>query len=137
LSLHVFGQEPIMVQVFIVGAGGFLGSVLRYWTSGIVQRWVQDAFPLGTLAVNFVGCLAIGLVWGLVEYRQWLSPEVRSFVTFGILGGFTTFSAFGFETFELLRSGRYWLALINVAANVMLGLAAVLIGWTASKALPV
>jgi CrcB protein len=62
---------------------------------------------------------------------------VRSFVTFGILGGFTTFSAFGFETFELLRSGRYWLALINVAANVMLGLAAVLIGWTASKALPV
>jgi len=122
-----------MAHVLLVGVGGFLGTILRYWLSGIVQRWVQSGFPLGTLLVNVLGCFAIGAVWSLVEYRQWFSPDLRAFLTFGILGGLTTFSAFGYESFEMLRDGRYLPALANVATNVVLGMAAVVIGWTAAK----
>jgi CrcB protein len=123
-----------MTHALIVGAGGFIGSILRYWLSGLAHRWVQDAFPAGTLLVNVLGCLAIGAFWGLVEYRELFSPETRLFITVGILGGFTTFSAFGYETFALLHDREYWAALANVSANVLAGIAAVIIGWMAAKA---
>lgn len=124
-----------MSHVLIVGIGGFIGSILRYWLTGIAQRWLDGDFPVGTLLVNVLGCLAIGAFWNLVEYAEFFTPERRLFVTFGILGGFTTFSAFGYETFMLLRDGEYLPALVNVAANVLLGLAAVTLGWMAAKAL--
>ena len=124
-----------MNHLLIVGVGGFLGSVLRYWLSGVAQRWTYGGFPLGTLVVNVVGCLAIGAFWSLVEYREWFSPEQRIFITVGILGGFTTFSAFGYETFMLLRDGEYLSAIANVTANVVIGLTAVTIGWMAAKVL--
>jgi CrcB protein len=101
----------------------------------MAQRWFQDEFPVGTLVVNVAGCLAIGAFWSLVEYREWFSPERRILVTVGILGGFTTFSAFGYETFMLLRDSEYLRALANVAANVLIGLAAVMLGWIVAKAL--
>ena len=123
-----------MNHALIVGVGGFLGSILRYWLSGLAHRWVQDAFPAGTLLVNVLGCLAVGAFWGLVEYREFFSPETRLFVTVGILGGLTTFSAFGYETFALLHDREYWGALANVGANVLAGIAAVIIGWMAAKA---
>jgi CrcB protein len=126
-----------MFHVLIVGAGGFIGSVLRYWLSGLAQRWMQDVFPAGTLLVNVVGCLLVGAVWGLVEYGQWFSPQTRLFITVGILGGFTTFSAFGYETFALLQDREYMLAAGNIAANVVLGTGAVVIGWMAAKAIAV
>lgn len=122
-----------MTHVLIVGVGGMIGSILRYWLSGVVQRSVEGTFPAGTLAVNVLGCLAIGVFWSLVEVRQWFSPEVRLFVTFGILGGFTTFSAFGLETFRLLRDEAYLLALANVLGSVLVGTAAVAVGWAAVK----
>jgi fluoride exporter len=122
-----------MRDVLFVGIGGFLGSVLRYWLSGVAGRWSESGFPVGTFIVNFLGCLAIGILWSLVDYRQWFSPEMRIFLTVGVLGGFTTFSAFGFETFLLLREQEYWQALANVAANVIVGVAAVFIGWAAVK----
>lgn len=124
-----------MTHALIVGVGGFIGSILRYWLSGLAHRWVQDAFPAGTLLVNVLGCLAVGAFWGLVEYREFFSPETRLFVTVGILGGLTTFSAFGYETFALLHDREYWAALANVGANVLAGIAAVIIGWMAAKAL--
>ena len=126
-----------MSHVLIVGAGGFIGSVLRYWVSGLGQRWMQVAFPAGTLLVNVLGCLLVGAIWGLVEYCQWFSPPTRLFITVGILGGFTTFSAFGYETFALLQDREYLLAAGNVAANVILGIGAVAIGWMAAKAFAV
>jgi CrcB protein len=119
----------------LAGVGGFIGSILRYWLSGVAQGWAQDRFPLGTLMVNAVGCLVIGAFVSLFEYRQWFSPEVRIFVTVGILGGFTTFSAFGYETFRLLLDGEYLWAVTNVMANVVIGLSAVTIGWFAAKAI--
>jgi CrcB protein len=124
-----------MRDFLIVGVGGFLGSVLRYWLSGAAQRWTSGGFPIGTLVVNVIGCLVVGAFWCLVEYRAWFSPEHRIFVTGGILGGFTTFSAFGYETFTLLRDGEYVPAMTNITASVVIGVAAVSIGWMAAKAL--
>ena len=126
-----------MAHVLIVGIGGFIGSVLRYWLTGIAQRWAQDAFPVGTLLVNVLGCFAIGAFWELVEYREWFSPEARIFATVGICGGFTTFSAFGYETFALLHDREYLLAAANIGANVIAGIAAVILGWMVAKALAV
>ena len=93
------------LQILLVGAGGFVGSVLRYGLSGAVHRLLPfAAFPYGTLAVNVVGCLAIGLLAGWSEARQVIGPELRLFLFIGLLGGFTTFSTFGYETFEMARS---------------------------------
>jgi CrcB protein len=124
-----------MWHAVLVGIGGFIGSVLRYWLSGIAQRGFQGDFPVGTLLVNIAGCLAIGAFWSLVEYREWFSPEQRIFVTVGVLGGFTTFSAFGYETFMLVRDSEYLPALANAVANTVVGMVAVALGWMAAKAL--
>jgi CrcB protein len=122
-----------MVNLILVGVGGMLGSMLRYWLSGVAQRSFSGSFPLGTLTVNVLGCLVVGAFWSLVEYRQWFTPETRIFVTIGILGGFTTFSAFGYETFALLRDGQHAAAILNVLANVLVGTLAVIVGWVAAK----
>ncbi len=124
-----------MVQVLMVGIGGFIGAILRYGVSGLVHRNVSGSFPLGTLVVNILGCLVIGAVMYLVEYRQFFTPNVRLFLTIGILGSLTTFSTFGYETFALLRENEIHLALANVALNVIVSLAAVIAGWVAAKSL--
>ncbi len=80
-----------------VGAGGFCGAVLRFTVGGLVHRALPSgAFPYGTLAVNLLGCFAIGLLFGIGEARQLFGPAFRSFVLIGLLGGFTTFSTFGY-----------------------------------------
>lgn len=123
-----------MAIVLFVGLGGMLGSITRYLVGG----WVQQAagafwFPYGTLAVNVVGCLLIGFGGGLAEARSAFSPEGRALLFIGFLGGFTTFSSFGFETFGLLRDGQYMLGLLNVALQIMLGLGAVYVGSSLSR----
>ena len=100
----------------------------RYGISGWVHRRVEGPFPAGTLAVNVVGCLAIGVLMHLVEDRQLLAPATRLFLMVGILGALTTFSTFGYETVELLRDGETRLAVASMAANVILGIGAVLAG---------
>jgi CrcB protein len=122
-----------MSQFIAVGIGGCLGAIARYWLAGLVQRYSSGEFPFGTLAVNVLGCLVLGYVIGLVEYRQLFGPSVRLFLTVGVLGGFTTFSTFGYETFALLRDSQHWLALANVAANTITGVVAVMVGWMAAK----
>jgi CrcB protein len=122
-----------MSQFIAVGIGGCLGAIARYWLAGLVQRYSSGEFPFGTLAVNVLGCLILGYVIGLVEYRQLFGPSVRLFLTVGVLGGFTTFSTFGYETFALLRDSQHWLALANVAANTVTGVVAVMVGWMAAK----
>ena len=122
-----------MTHLLIVGIGGFIGSVLRYLLSGLAHRWVQDAFPVGTLLVNVLGCIALGMIMSLVEYRQLFGVQTRLFLTIGVLGGFTTFSTFGYETFVLLRESRYLHALLSVAGNVVVGTAAVAAGWMLAK----
>ncbi len=115
-----------MTRLLLVGAGGFLGAVMRYLAGGAVQAAARYGhFPWGTLAVNVAGCLLIGFVAGLAELRSVFTPEQRLFLITGFLGGFTTFSAYGYETYFLVRSGEGALAAVNVVGQVLLGLAAV------------
>lgn len=115
-----------MLKVFLAGIGGFVGSVLRYSISGVVQDLSRSIdFPYGTLAVNFLGCLAIGFLSQLAESRGYFTAETRTLVFVGVLGGFTTFSAFSNETINLWREGENLLASINIAAHLVLCLGAV------------
>ncbi len=118
-----------MMTVLLVGAGGFVGSVMRY----LVGVWIQPMsgnswIPYGTLTVNVAGCFLIGLIAGLAETRQFLGEETRALVIIGLLGGFTTFSAFGYETIAMVRDGHMVAAAANVGLQITLGLTAVLIG---------
>lgn len=110
-----------------IAIGGGLGALARYWLSGLVQGR-GEGFPWGTLAVNALGCLLVGAVFERVP------DDARAFVVIGVLGGFTTFSAFGHETVDLLRGGHTNLALANIALNVVVGIGAVVLGRAAAGA---
>ena len=117
----------------IVAIGGALGSVFRY----VIGSWVQILsrsidFPFGTLAVNLVGCFAIGFLSQLAETRGAFTTETRLLVFIGILGGFTTFSSFANDSVNLMREGELLNALANVGANVIVGLSLVWLGRTIS-----
>jgi fluoride exporter len=118
-----------MVNIFLVGIGGFVGSVLRYLCSGYVQALAKSfEFPYGTLVVNVIGCFLIGFLSQLSDAHGALSARSRVFLFIGVLGGFTTFSAFGNETINLLRDSERFLSFMNVACHLLLGLAAVWAG---------
>jgi len=121
------------VSALLVAVGGAAGSVLRYWMSGVAQRSVPvtgmwSVFPLGTLAVNVLGCLIVGALAEIGERRGPLSPEARSLLMVGFLGGFTTFSAFANETVAVWRSGAVAVAIVNVVGSVSICVMAVLAG---------
>lgn len=125
-----------LVQLLVVGAGGFCGAVARYALSGAVQRLSPAAlFPYGTLVVNVTGCLAIGLVAGLADFRGLLAPQTRLFLGLGFLGSFTTFSTFSHETMLLARDSEFFAAAANVALHVVVGLAAAWLGYAIARAL--
>ena len=118
-----------MNNVLLVGAGGFIGSVLRYWISGYIQQWLKNTvFPFGTLAVNFLGCLMIGFLSQLAEDYGIFTAETRLFVFIGFLAGFITFSTFGNESMNLLRDGQNLMAFGNIAGHFLLGLGGVWLG---------
>lgn len=117
------------MTLLLVGAGGLAGAVLRYLLGTWVQGMAGSAgFPYGTLAVNAAGCLVIGVAAGIAEARQPLSDEARAFLVIGLLGGFTTFSAFGIDTVRLIRDGAYLAGSLNVLLQVAIGLSAVVAG---------
>jgi CrcB protein len=123
-----------MKDVLIVAVGGGLGSIGRYLLSGwVLHRAVDWQFPLGTFIVNVLGCLFVGVLGGLVVKHDLLSAEVRLFLFTGIAGGFTTFSAFGLETFFLLRKGAVEIAAAYVVLSVLVGL---LVLWAGFAAVP-
>jgi CrcB protein len=112
-----------------VGAGGFLGSVLRFAIGGAIQRaFPMSGFPLGILAVNVLGCGVIGVLSGLAESRDLVSAELRLFVVVGLLGGFTTYSTFANDGVMMLRDHAFGEALATVALHIILGFAAVWLG---------
>jgi CrcB protein len=113
--------------VLAIGAGSFIGGIARYLLSLFVQERVFTTFPFGTMVVNILGCFLIGLVFGIAD-RGSMSQEWRLFLATGILGGFTTFSAFSNETVGMLRDGQFWYASAYVLGSVVLGLVATLIG---------
>jgi len=114
-----------MKEILLVAVGGALGSAARYSLSGfILHHTLQHKFPYGTFAVNVIGCLLAGVLVGLAEKHDLISMEGRIFLLTGILGGFTTFSAFGVETIHLLRRGDFLVASSYVVFSVVCGLAA-------------
>jgi CrcB protein len=116
------------VRFILVAVGGAIGSVLRYMLDGAVYRWLPATFPYGTFAVNVLGCGMFGLLVGVGEQRLVIGSPARTFLLIGVLGGFTTFSSFVFETTQLLRDGEWWLGALNVAGQVVIGLAALWVG---------
>lgn len=118
-----------MKELLLVGTGSLLGGLSRYYMSGWIQNLFTDyRFPLGTFVVNVSGCFLIGILAGLAEHQQFFSSQLRLFLITGILGGFTTFSAFGYETIYLMRTGFIDIAILNVVTSIIVGLAAVWCG---------
>jgi CrcB protein len=123
-----------MLAYGYVALGGALGSVARFWMTGAVARLTGTGFPWGTILINIAGSFAIGCFAGLSVARQPLSPDLRAFLMAGICGGFTTFSAFSLQTFELLREGRLPAAVANIGLSVLLCVAASAAGFAVSRA---
>src|SRR5512140_1954965 len=112
-----------MHKVLVVGLGGFVGTISRYLLGGFIARLKSgSAFPVETLVINVLGCLLIGFLAGLAETRGLFSGTTRVFLLVGVLGGFTTFSSFGYETVQLLRDGQVLPAALSVSLQVFLGL---------------
>lgn len=95
-------------NLILIGLGGALGSVMRYLTSSyVLKQFPSLLFPYGTFAVNVIGCLIIGIAYGMSERFQWFSPSLRLFLVTGFCGGFTTFSAFAYENMRLLEEANF------------------------------
>jgi CrcB protein len=113
-----------------IAVGGGTGALLRPLLNHVVQLRAGAAFPLGIFLVNVIGCLAIGIVAGLIASARIHVGEVgRAFIVVGVLGGFTTFSSFGLDTFTLARGGQFGAAAFNAFGQLALGLAAVWVGY--------
>lgn len=124
-----------MSRLLLVGLGGFAGTLLRYWLSGVIARRYGETFPLGTLVVNALGCFAVGFLFYFFYDRSLTTPTARTVILIGVIGGFTTFSSYGLQTFTLLRDGELFLALVNVLASNVLGLSLVFLGYVLAKAI--
>jgi fluoride exporter len=123
------------MNVLLVALGGSIGAVARYGLAGLVQRFTTPYFPFGTFVVNIVGCLVFGILAGVAEQRSALGPQARAFLLIGILGGFTTFSSFSFETFQLLRDAEFIRASLNALGQVVVGLGAMWVGFVLARLL--
>ena len=123
-------MKTALIHSTLVGTGGFVGALLRYGLTGLVHRQLPlTTFPVGTLAVNLLGCFLIGGIGGIAESRQLFGPELRTFALIGLLGGFTTFSTFGYEALALIRDQEHLRATAYVGLHVLLGLALVWLGY--------
>jgi CrcB protein len=116
-----------MLQILYIGAGGFIGAVSRF----LVSRYLNNllpAFPLGTLVVNITGSFILGFILYSISLGKNITPDMRDFITIGILGGFTTMSSFAYESFRLIELNQLMLFAINAALNLVLCIAAVYAG---------
>ena len=118
-------------NVFFVGAGSFLGGALRYLVSLGIKY--TGGFPWATFTVNLLGCLIIGLLWGVFSRFSNASQHLVLFLTVGICGGFTTFSTFSKESVMLLQSGQYFILALYVLGSVLIGVGLVAIGYSLTK----
>ena len=117
-----------MTQVLAIGIGGAIGSLLRFWMSTWVHSFAGRGFPYGTLTVNILGCLVMGVLFVLFTERFSDNAVLRAGMLIGVLGGFTTFSSFSIETFNLIEQGAHLKALANMAASLALCIGATWIG---------
>ena len=116
------------MMVLYVGIGGALGSILRFLVMKLATQWVGIGFPYGTLVVNVLGSLAMGLVIGWGAHKGQMTQELRTFLAVGVLGGFTTFSTFSLDVVSLFERGGQWQAMLYVCASVTLSVVALMLG---------
>ena len=124
-----------MSKLLLIGLAGFIGTLGRYWMAELIAKRYGGTFPAGTLMVNLVGCFLVGLLFYLLEERFLVNHTARGAVLIGFLGGFTTFSSFGLETFSLLQNGAFGLAILNVTTSNLVGLLLVWAGYTLARML--
>ncbi|MBN1975284.1 MAG: fluoride efflux transporter CrcB [Sedimentisphaerales bacterium] len=123
----------MLFKFISLGLAGAAGTIARYLFSGIVQRLVSSDFPLGTAAVNIIGCFLFGLLWASMESRLSISGQTRAIVFIGFFGAFTTFSSYIFETSKLLDQSQWLLAMGNILLQNIIGLACILAGLAIGK----
>jgi len=121
-----------MLKIFYVGIGGFIGSALRYIVSVQAPKFLGTQLPYGTLIVNVAGGILTGLIMEISLATHFISPNFRLFLVTGIMGGFTTFSTFSYETINFFVSGNHILGLLNACLNLFLSLGGVILGKFAS-----
>jgi CrcB protein len=126
------GSPTFYVNLLLIAIGGAIGSTLRYLLSSFVLRASGSLFPIGTAVVNLVGCIVFGVIVGASEQRVAIAPETRTFLLIGVLGGFTTFSSYAYESFVLLRDAQFAAAGVNIVGQVIAGLVGVWIGYVAA-----
>jgi len=119
--------------IVLVGIGGGLGSIFRYLTSVLANKYFQAIFPLGTFFANIIGCLIIGVLLGLFERQQLINPDLKFLFITGFCGGYTTFSTFASENINLFQSGNSLTAFLYIASSIVLSLLAVWLGLTLAK----
>ncbi len=124
---------PLWQKLLLVAAAGAAGTLARFFVATGVQRYQPLDFPLGTLAVNALGCLLFGIVWSLAEGRMHISPTTRLIILVGFLGAFTTFSTFAFETAELLEHSRWLKAVGNVLVQNVVGVTLAAVGMAVGR----
>lgn len=122
-----------MREIIFIGVAGLVGTLGRYWISGMFDQKFGPAFPVGTLVVNLLGCFLAGVLFYTVTERYVVDPAIRSALLVGVLGAFTTFSAFGIQTFTLLRDGQIAFAILNMALSNAAGLLLVWAGYSLSR----
>lgn len=115
-------------NILFVGLGGMLGSMARYLVAYLFARASVGGFPYGTFAVNVAGCFAVGVIFGLSNRFEWLTPEWRFFLATGFCGGFTTFSSFAYENLMLFENRDYGTLALNTILSIVICFAAVFLG---------
>ena len=124
-----------MKTIFYIALGGGLGSVLRYLTTVVINKYVQTTFPYVTFVTNIIGCLFIGLFFGYLQKQNAVSQDLKFFLITGLCGGYTTFSAFSHENMQLLQSNQILIAFLYISLSVFLGLIATWAGLSIAKGL--
>lgn len=122
-----------MLKYLIVFVGSGIGGGLRFWLSSLVHKYFPPFFPLGTLIINILGSFILGyMIFGLDE-KELISPSVKLFIGIGFCGGFTTFSTFSLETFNLIRNSEFLFAGINILASVLISLLGVYLAYLVTR----
>src|SRR5690349_23817722 len=124
-----------MQKTIFIAFAGLVGTLVRYWLSGFVARQYGETFPWGTLVVNLIGSFLAGAIYYIADERFLISPTLRTIILIGLLGGLTTFSSYGLQTFTLLRDGELAIAMLNVVLSNVLGLLMVWTGYIVCRAL--